>query len=55
MPRPDIAAILATLKQLAAWRGSGGGSIRAQLRRIVWSLLGIQALLAIALDRKSVV
>ncbi|MFA6117129.1 MAG: methyl-accepting chemotaxis protein [Sphingomonas sp.] len=49
MPRPDIAAILATLKQLAAWRGSGGGSIRAQLRRIVWSLLGIQALLAIAL------
>jgi len=49
MPRPDIAAALSVFKHFIARRGSGGGSIRSQLRRIVWSLLGIQALLAVAL------
>jgi methyl-accepting chemotaxis protein len=49
MPRPDIAAVLPAFKRLAARWDGGGGSIRSQLRRIVWSLLGIQALLAIAL------
>jgi methyl-accepting chemotaxis protein len=49
MPRPDIAAVLPAFKRFAARWDGGGGSIRSQLRRIVWSLLGIQALLAIAL------
>ncbi len=36
-------------RRITLWRSSGDGSIRLQLRRVVWALLGIQAILALAL------